>query len=96
VRLRKFLMGNQERMLMKIWWMLDDSFRYSLHDEYDEIHHIGAIKLSETEWKDYQRVEEEHRAWQERIESLTEGPSGQHSSRVRRLISPHFRGPFSA
>ena len=53
---------------MKIWWMLDDSFRICLHDEYDEIRHIGAIKLTEAEWKDYQRVEEERQAWQERIE----------------------------
>jgi len=44
---------------MKVWWMLDDSFRICLHDEYDEIHHTGAIKLTEAELKDYQRVEEE-------------------------------------
>jgi hypothetical protein len=41
---------------MKIWWTLNDSFRYYLYDEYDEITHLGAIKLSEAEWKDYQRV----------------------------------------
>jgi hypothetical protein len=65
---------------MKIWWRMDDSFRYCLHDEYDEIHHIGAIKLTEAEWKDYQRVEEEYQAWQERIESLTKGPPAQPGS----------------